>query len=438
MNRLHRTIFGQKENILSPQVLKIGLFVISILLMYFREPAFFLTPRFWAEEGSRYFPLAYRVSWHESLLTVQNGYFGLWPNLATTLAAHLVPLRLAPLVTTLLAFFVQVIPISIIIWSNSELFRSLVRKVSAILIVLLAPLSGEIWLNTVNSQFYFSLITFLILHENVSTFGFYKAWWYRTLLMLAGLTGTVSCFLTPFFFTSSWLEKKRERLIQLTILVSCSMIQLGILASSAIRNEMVSRSPEIEWPILFSIVWTKSVGLVFGGLENANVLTSLILTAKELPSTEFEMLAFLLFMVESVIFLYLGFALERKKRLTLLGSYFIILLLSTLGALGHDKFLLIPPLSGQRYYYVPNVILLFIVLANIKWTKKRSQQLHSALCITLLTISLSFGASEYTNTLFIGPDWPNWPEEVEKWEEDGEYKPRIWPPDWKMPLRNDD
>src|SRR5690349_9841021 len=100
-------------------------FLAAAGLIIARAPALFSAPRLWAEEGTRYFPTAFHKGWLPSLLQVQHGYYALWPNLAATLAARLVPLASAPLVTTLFAFAAQLMPVALILWGRGPLWPNL-------------------------------------------------------------------------------------------------------------------------------------------------------------------------------------------------------------------------------------------------------------------------------------------------------------------------
>ena len=63
-----------------------------------------------------------------------------------------------------------------------------------------------------------------------------KVWCYRILLALSGLTGVVSCFITPLFIFKAWTKKRRENTIQASILVICSMLQFLVFWISIKSN----------------------------------------------------------------------------------------------------------------------------------------------------------------------------------------------------------
>lgn len=130
-----------------------------------RGLAFFSTPRIWAEEA------IYLVHVHEhgllyALFQTRAGYASLWTNVVATIATRWGSIESWALFTTLSAGAVQLAALAMVVWNRSSLFRPMWRRVVAVLIIVLAPLSGEIWLNTINSQFYFSLATCLVLLDS--------------------------------------------------------------------------------------------------------------------------------------------------------------------------------------------------------------------------------------------------------------------------------
>src|SRR5262249_18355017 len=163
----------------------------------------------------------YRHSWLDTLVTPHLGYLSLWNNLAAVIAANLVPLERAPLVTTLFAAAAQVTPVALILWGRSVLWRSGMHRVLGVMAVLFAPLSSEIWLTVIGSQFFLSLICVLILIDGPTAVGRFKIWAYGLLLALAGLTGALSCFLMPLYFWNAWRFRTREAAVRAGILATC-------------------------------------------------------------------------------------------------------------------------------------------------------------------------------------------------------------------------
>lgn len=418
----------------SSNILRAIVLLISVLIIYLRRPSFFLEPRLWAEEGTRYFTYAYTHHWYESLINIQLGYFALWPNIASLIAVNLVPLNHVPLVTTFFALTVQIVPIILILWGQSYLWQHPVKKILCIFIILFTPLSNEIWLNTINSQFYFSVITFILLVNDIDTYPVRK-WSSRLLLVCAGLTGVISCFLSPLFFLKAWWENKRERLIQACILATCTVIQIAILWMSIRSNTLPTRSVIFDLPLLVSILWTQSISLLLFGFDTTYEFAQLI-ELSYANRNSFELIGLLLLFTESVFFLYISSKLVLHQRVILLGSFFFLIILSIMGGRGSesDKFLLISTGNGARYFYAPNVVLMFVILANIEWRGDVLDKIRSGLFTILLATALILGIVQYQKFIGFSDEGPRWTEEVLRWQEDQTYKIKIWPSGWQIEL----
>lgn len=384
-----------------------------------------LRPRFWAEEGFQHFASAYcfahTASWYRSLTPAFQGYFTLWPNLAATVAAHVVPLERAPLVTTLFALAVQLAPVAIILWSSSA-FGSPARKALGIACVLFAPLSGESWLNTVNSQFHLSLVTFLLILEGTEG-GPTRRWVRRILLAVSGLTGPVSCFLTPLLLVRAGSERTRERLVQASILSICSLAQLVVVMQSP-GTPLLERLRGFGVTDLAAIVWLQSLALVLSGLGGARA-SARLLDAARAAGTD-DAVAWGLLVAEVALVWALARALSKADRVVFLGGYASLIVLSALGAI-HRGGSAIAPGFGQRYFFVPNTILLLLLAANLEVRAPR-WRIRRGVCAALLVVSLGFAMHSWRRTLLATEAWPDWKREVRTWRDDPGYELRVWPP----------
>ena len=200
---------------------------LTAVLIYLRDPRFFTSPRFWAEEGSLHFAYSYSHGWLQALFNPQVGYLNFWPNLATLLATT-VPLQSAPLITTLLAFAAQLLPVVLILTSRSTLWMGWWRKALGVGVVLFFPLTTEVWLNTINSFTYLAAAAFLILLEQPPDAGI-RRWMNCVLLVVCGLTGTLACFLAPIFAYLAITERSTERRWQTLILSACAVVQAVLI-----------------------------------------------------------------------------------------------------------------------------------------------------------------------------------------------------------------
>ncbi len=409
-----------------------ALWVAGVVAIYLRAPSLLSAPRFWAEEGSVYFAYAYAHPWLDTLVTPHGLYLLLYTNLAAIVAARAVPLTSAPLVTTLCAFAVQALTLALILWSRSALWRSDTRKVVGCLIVLLTPISGELWLTTTNSQFYLSLVTFLILVDRVDGASRFRVHAYRVLLVLAGLTGPVSCFLAPLFLLKAWRERQREDRIHTGILLACTLVQLTVLWSLRHEPAVARRFAVVDVPTLASIVWTNTIVWPFGGLPLAQAFADVIFRACSGGRLPFVVLGLLLLCLEVLLLWCIAAPVETSARRALLGSYLLLTVLSIMAGTSSlpDKAALMQPGLGGRYFYVPTVLLLLLLLVNIQ--RDLFASARSLFCLALLAAALIWGARAYQPPPATGPDWPM---EVRRWQEDAEYRLHIWPPGWSVSLK---
>lgn len=423
----------------------VGIFLLSVGVIVFRQPTLFIEPRLWAEEGGRFFSYAFSHSWLQSLLQTQGGYYTLWPNIAATIAANCVPLSHAPLVTTVAAFIVQIIPIAIILWSNSPLWETeniyshFIKKTVAISIIILVPSSDEAWLNTICSQFYFSLISLFILTENENLTRL-KNWLYRFLLLISGLTGVLSCLLTPLFFIKWFMKREKESLIRFSILATCLAIQMVVAIkfphTNAVANK--SRFVPLDYSLFASIAFTHTISPIFLGFDNTLLISNMLSSVRSSLSI-FRYLGNVLLLLEIFFFCFLLSATRYREYVYyLLGSYLFIFLTSAALSVG-DKFDQVYQMANTRYYFIPTAIVMLLLLFNIHFKKDLPSILRSSFITLLLGISLFFSFQEFhqSNSYFSNINEYksiNWKHEISQWEKDNNYTINIWPTGWKMNL----
>jgi hypothetical protein len=137
-----------------------------------------------------------------------------------------------------------------------------------------------------------------------------------------------------------------------------------------------------------------------------------------------------------ILFLtFLFFRLDKNARIFVMGGYLILVLLTTYSAFG-NKTHYIEPIHSQRYYYVPNVLILMMVFLSIKWDKgMKWGSRFLALCLCGLLISgISNGIAIYRKSVEGYEYNPKWREEAARWKSDNTYVPNIWPSGWQLEL----
>ena len=472
------------------------LFLLVIGLIAYRSPDLFLYPRFWAEEATLYFKSIYENDWLSSLLFIPRytaEYMALAVNIPLTLAAHVFPLEYAATVSTYFSLFILLIPFAIVLWGNSYLWDSPLKKFLACSIILLAPTStdAEIWLNTINLQVHCGIISICILFEKlwehqispkppfkkegtplfkegigeIFPISFLKRWYYRLLLLFCGLSGPYTMFLALPFLLKAWHEKSKESFWHFSLIFITSSIQatlflyihyLGLVSPTKISQFDWMRAPiyifnyHIMTPVMG--IWVRLGAniedfMITGQLQGTPLFIVSLATA-----------------ITTVIILYL---LIKKRtsfyRIILLVTFVCVSLLVTYGSMGSIPY--------GRYAVIPGILFLLLILDNINIRKKETlsntqtnaqnlrnnmdsiqnnfripNQSHgvqnllwnsqSLFLLTLLGISFVMGFISFKDRAY----WmvyvegaPKWTEEIVQWQQNSDDIIKSWPYPWHDP-----
>lgn len=423
--------------LLPPLLLLIGgkssfLLLTFIIAIYVREPLYLLNPRFWAEEGQIYFSYAYNNPWYISLFTPHLGYFSLLNNLAVTLSAHVFPLWSSSIVTTFIALFIQITPSMIVIYGQSFLWDTHTKKILILLILLFAPITEELWLNTISSQFHLSLIALLLLLEQNDKLTIYKIWLYRFLILLAGLTGVLSCILTPIFIWKSLIYRSKENMIQASLLGVCTVIQIAILGYSMYHSDLEnSRIGRIDVRTILATIESKTFLLPLLG-ENYTDQVATFLKSSWSEGNSF-IVSYIVIVLLMILIFYIFFGIEKNIRCIFLASYLFLTVIPIFISLGTDKTALIGAFFSYRYFYTPTILLQFSLVYNIFY-QRNIYVLRSIICGVLFIAMLASSVINYPKSNLIGKEWPTWEIEILKWQADSSYNLLISPATWDMKL----
>ncbi len=385
----------------------------------------FVQPRLWAEEGSQYIPVAYFYAhsgaWYHGVTNFNLGYFNLVPAGAATIATNILPVTAYPYLTTVVALMVQMLPTLLIL--RHQLLRSMWHKALAIMIVSLAYGSDEVWINTVNSQFFLGLSTLLILLDHVPQSRRWR-YLYRGIIVVGGLTGPISSILTPLFILIALAERQKERIVQTGLLSACALIQVFMVLSHQFGSQTL-RTTGLNLENFVLALWNHSVVSSLAGEGAARSMFTLI---DHYHNTDAQaLLVSLINGLLLLIFIGLGALLKRRSRLILLGSYLLFALTSFIGALATDKYVLTSPRAGNRYYFTLNVILLLMLLLISIDARTRLIRISAG---TLLALALIVSIPTFFTAPVYDPAVPSWQHEIALWQQDHSYKPKIMPNGW--------
>jgi len=405
----------------------------AAIILLLRVPYLLAEPRMWAEEGKYFFEGAWNSNgWSSLFETYHFGYYLFYDNVVALFTARLIPLEYAPYSTMLAAWLVQLIPIAIICFGRSENWLTPTNKTIGVLAVLFTRLSGEVWLTTTSTQFHFCLVVFLLLLEPTAQCNppcRLKYWSIRMLLVVSGLTGVPSLFLTPLYYFLAWKEKERERIIQSAILTACFIIQLSVLLLGSVPNDRFSEPGLVIYPCLLLV---KNFALPLGGMRLAGEIAWNLKQIKPqggvLPA-----IALLSFIAQLAFWVYWSRSLIARLRVVFIGGLLLITFCSYLCMLA-PKWGAVSALAGQRYFYVPNVIFVLLLASSLRSDKTGAGTSHIKRIAGGVLVSLAIigGIVDYRWTAIQSPAWPQWRTEVRQWRIDPNHLVRQWPDGWGM------
>ena len=415
-------------------ILRFSLMAFSVACIVIRAPSLLVNPRFWAEEGPTYFAFAWHHDWLTALIQPHLGYYSLVPNAATTLAVHLVPLEQAPLLTTVIAFCIQLIPIAIILWGGDEIWRGSGRQFLAVMAVMFTLASGETWLTTICDQFYLALACFLILVGDPGSSSRIKNWAYRLLLVCAGLNGVVSALLAPLFLVKWFTTRSREVISQFSILATCLLVQLAVAAATF--GDQAGASERIGFvpvSVLASILVVKSSVRPFLGIGAARLVSHTLfdlLNGTPAVVVCVGMIALTAFISQCW---FLTAAMDRIRRLYFIGSVVLMTVPAVILSIDPKNDLLLG-MEGHRYFLAANIIFVLAAISSMNLNRKAFRFSRDLFASFMVASALFMGLIYFRPALCISPGWSDWREEVHRWRIDSSYRIEVWPPGWGMNL----
>jgi hypothetical protein len=398
----------------------LALYAAAVLL---RMPDVVVKGRLWAEEGAVYLYNALHEPWYDALFAVHTGYLNLAASSATLLAVDLLPLGVAPLVTTGFAFLVQLCASVLLLTSRVEWLRNRWTLALAMLLLLACDTTGEVWLNSITSQFHLALCAALILALPLASG--WRMWFRLGLLALGPLSGPASTFVAPLFLLRAWLDRSLARLIQAGVIAGCGGVQVLVY----LLNPEPARGVGIGPRLLGLVVYVKHVAAPLLGVDHAQDIAGTLyerVTAGRPIWLEVALGYGAMLALAAV-------AWSRRDATVrwLFAAAIAIMTLSYAGGLGPHIYLLAMR-HGGRYDYVPSVLLGLTLLGvsrtSVGWLK--------AGAIVLVVWIVAVGMHGYLRVDPVFATGPAWSGEVAKWQADPHYCVQLWPNllDWKWPL----
>jgi hypothetical protein len=401
------------------------------LIMILRRPEFFLEPRFWGEEGRDYFVFARSHGFFENIFWEEFGYLNLWAKLTSFSASRLVALENAPIVTTVACLVIQLAPFYLILTSRSEIWVSHLQRYLAVGVLLVSPYMGEVWLTSINTQHLMPVIAFLILIDQSNLQTRLYRYFQRLMLLLCGLSGPMSAFLTPLFIWDAWKSVEREKAVKALLMIMVCVLHaafIGYVIATGSR-QVGGRISGMSFATFFLIVWNRTIMTpILGGIP-ASRLMDWFQSSSRIVFHLAGGVAFIATLAAVWFFIHRA---PLRIRVLLAGSWAWISLIGINAALG-DKNGMIGPVYSARYFVATAFIFLLMLILYIDPRRLRNE-LRPKIAVTLIILSLVNGLLTFRSALYYDETWPKWRDEVKKWREDPTHELAIWPPPWKMKL----
>ncbi len=380
--------------------LSIALLLLVGTIVTARRPELLISPRFWAEEGEVYFSAAIRNGFWKALSLEHIGYYNIVPNIATAMAV-LVPLELAPFVTTFTAFLCQVLTSAVAIFGKSRFWDTWPKKlIIACGIQLITPF--ELWLTSLNAHFWFCTATFFILLEPIDQNNRIR-WFHRVILVFAGLSSVVSVFLTPLFLLKAWQSKLRESWIQTGILMAAGLLQVSVFFSALFAHDaqLASRFGNNQFALRHLVLFHFMEP--FWGW----------------PITDWVPLGCILIVTICLMLFLLVLFFRRRSEgemVIIFLSFFSVAIFSTLLSFNMA--------SASRYAFAPSVMTLVVLVDEAFKRKQDVSRWLATFFIFLIALSCLAG---FRSRIFYSSELPRWREEVAAWRLDNSKPLKIWP-----------
>ena len=379
-------------------------FLTCACLCYLRAPDLFYDPRIWAEGGSVYIPQALEEGFLRNLFSTKLGYYSLFNNVSYSVIT-LFDLKYAAFLSAALSFLAIMTTVSLALWLPMQGIETTKQKMLlAISIVIFS--SAEIWLNVINVQFYLALCAFFVLMNDPIKTNARLKWMSRSILVLALLTGPVSCFLCPVFAYRAYTERDKESYILCAIMITLTLSQALIITGQF--NESIG-SRDIAFRRDFLSRWLKYNFLVpfTGDLKHSAKLL-------------YNILGYGTFLYLTYTFIV---ARTNRNTLIILSSF---LFLSTLSHLFSLK------MSGApRYGYAPSLVLVYFLVRQLPQSRRWPQFILAA---SLTANILYFPMHIYENSY--STKWKKWGPALQEFRNNETNNITLWPSQWNIPAES--
>ncbi len=402
------------------------LLVLFAAVVMLRIPNVLLQGRFFGEEGSYFFAYAWHMEWWEALFHPLGGYINVIASGGTLLARQLVgwgliPLESAPWVTTLIALAFQMLPAVLIVNARDAWLAPRLAKPAALALIAAAPMAHEVWLHSLHSQFHLTLCVALALACKVPESRRGRAL-YLAILALSPLCGPAAIVFLPFFGLKALIERTRGRWAQVFALGIGAAVQMLVF-----YYPVMVRGHSFDPAMLSALLLVRQAILPLAGPFAAKDAGFAIF--QQLPSGGVGVITVLASGLVFGTLIFFALRQWRQPAAWLVIPGLLLACVSYFGAIATPAAMLLP-LVGERYSFVPNVLIGLSLIAMASTTRGIGSRIFGALVAVEVVVAVAF---------FSGPkaemtEGPRWADEVAKWRADPAYRLEGWPSGWAINL----
>nr|WP_294509375.1 hypothetical protein [uncultured Rhodopila sp.] len=407
---------------LTPAGLRALLFAAYVALIAIRIPGV-LSGRLWAEDGF-FLVDAIRLPWWQALLQPHTGYLDIVASGTMVLAARLVALEDAPLVSLTLSLCIQALPGLILATGGIRSMRNPWYLAGALLILATLPLAEEVWLSPITSQYHLIVAVALVLAAEPA-----RGWTrrlHRMVLLLAPFAGPGPSLLLPLFVLRAMRECCWERVGQALAISLGTLVQMAVLLSHPVAQRDFGLAPDL----LLVVVAIKHilVPMLFRP-ETIALANPLMRAWLDNPWSAWPLLAMAGSIGVLTVFGAAAWHSRSQAASWLFAAAVVTMVLSYAGSLG-PKDALLGILFGQRYYAAPQMLFGLTLIAIASAASLPGRLLAGGFAVWLIAIGIAgFGPPD--PMMANGPDWR---EQVAAWRSDPGHRLALWPSNFTIAL----
>jgi hypothetical protein len=345
-------------------------------VLFIRSPATILHPGFWGEDGPIWYADAYAAGWH-SLFFPQIGYLGTSSRLVALMAQGF-PLLWAPGLFAIAALLIQSLTAAFLVSTRmSAVLPSLWGRFLLAFTYVALPNSFETHLNLTNAQWHLAILAFFVLVSRPAESRLGRA---GDLLALAlsGLSGPFCIFLMPIAIWQLRDDRNAAQVQRAAVVAVTCMIQGGFLIAT-VGN---TRSAAPLGASASALARIAVVQILLGGLLGARMMSRLAHLTPFNSDAAVITIALGGFVL-CAVGVWRGPPVLRKAAL-----YGGLLLAAALWrpqvSLTEPQWpLMANPGAGQRYYLIPILVWVAVVLALAADRNRMLRYLASLLLVLL-------------------------------------------------------